>query len=71
MTQNEKEVLGKIIQDMRESAEFNRTPYGRLPPEYRVSGVYCGEAVVTRQAVADRIEGWATRLNALLVGDIV
>lgn len=57
--------LKKIIDEMRESIAFNRTPYHLLPPEFRVHGCITGDAVVTRPAVADRLEGWANRLDKI------
>lgn len=57
--------LKKIVSEMRESIAFNRTPYHLLPPEFRVHGCITGDAVVTRPAVADRLEGWANRLDKI------
>ena len=61
---DKKESFLDVVEDMIESAKFNRTPYNELPPECRVHGAYCGEAVVTRPAVAERIEGWVVRLRS-------
>lgn len=62
MSVNEQDTMAGIIAEMRESVSFNRKRPSEMEPHFRVFA--CGELVVTRNAVANRIENFADRVEA-------
>lgn len=50
-----------IIREMRECAAFNEQRFDKFPPEYQCW--FNGEIVVSRRSVADRLFGFAGRLE--------